>query len=99
MESAVKAKGVLVACPKGTAHKRLVRLRRYVWDDTEGEFVRVDGRGDEWFVRKAGDGVEQYPRPEFKCPVAGCERERVYEHDNFQDELNRAAAAEGVLFI
>lgn len=88
---------VLVACQRGTAHKRLVRLRRYEWSGEEGAFVRVDGRGDEWFLRKNDDGLEQYPRPEFRCPT--CRQERVYEHDNFQDELRRAAAADGVIFI
>lgn len=100
MQSPVKQQ-VLVACPKGTAHKRLVRLRRYEWSDADDAFVRVDGEADEVFLRRSeeGVGVEMYARPEFKCPVAGCGRSAEYETENFQKMLHRAAAAEGVLFI
>lgn len=89
---------VLVACPSGTAHKGLVRLRRYEWSDVEGAFVRVDGHGDEYFLRgNTADSLESYPRPEFLCPK--CKKATVYEHDNFQNMLRRAAAADGVIFI
>jgi len=90
---------VLVACPKGAAHKRLVRLRRYEWSDAEGAFVRVDGEGEQFYMRTTDDGVQLYPHPEFECPVAGCKRSAKYEHDNFQRELHRAAAADGVIYI
>lgn len=97
MESAVKYQSVLVACPGGKAHKRVVRLRRYEWSDTEGAFVRVDGQDDEWFLRKSENGVEQYPRPSFECPK--CKKPAFYEHDNFQAMLQRAAMGDGVIFI
>jgi len=90
---------VLVACPRGTAHKRLVRLRRYQWSDAEGVFIRVDGEGDAYYMRSTDAGVQLYPRPEFECPVAGCGRSAKYEHENFQEMLHRAAAADGVIYI
>lgn len=90
---------VLIACPKGAHHKRIVRLRRYEWSDAEGVYVRVDGQDEEGFVRVTADGLESYPRPTFKCPVAGCNRTATYEHDNFQKMLHRAAASDGVIFI
>lgn len=96
MQSAVNT-SVLVACPSGTAHKGLVRLRRYEWSVPEDAFVRADGRDDEFFLRRTADGLEAYPRPEFICPK--CKKPAVYEHDNFQKELHRAAAADGVIFI
>lgn len=96
MQGAVNT-SVLVACPSGTAHKGLVRLRRYEWSDDDGVFVRVDGRDDEFFPRRTADGLETYPRPEFRCPK--CRKPAVYEHDNFQEMLRRAAAADGVVFI
>lgn len=99
MESVVKAQSVLVACPRGEAHKRLVRLRRYEWSVSEAVFMRVDGEDDKYQIRKAADGLQAYPHPEFKCPVAGCDRHAVYEHDNFQDMLRRAADSDGVIFI
>lgn len=88
---------VLVACASGPAHKGLVRLRRYELSDDDGVFVRVDGRDDEYFLRSAANGPESYPRPEFRCPK--CRKPAVYEHDNFQEMLRRAAAADGVVFI
>jgi|GEM_PF-6810646 len=90
---------VLVACPKGAAHKRLVRLRRYEWSDTEEVFVRVDSSDEESYMRKPEDDLEWYPRPEFECPVAGCGRSARYEHENFQAMLRRAAAVDGVVYI
>ncbi|MFJ6550016.1 hypothetical protein [Microbacterium sp. NPDC091676] len=90
---------VLVACPRGTAHKRLVRLRRYEWSDAEGVFIRVDGEADEFYLRTTNDGVQVYPHPAFECPVAGCGRSAKYEHENFQEMLHRAAATDGVIFI
>lgn len=74
-----------------------MRLRRYEWSNAEDAFVRVDGRDDEYFLRSTGEGLEAYPRPKFLCPKCG--KPAVYEHDNFQKELHRAAAADGVLFI
>ena len=97
MKSAVKSRDVLVACPGGKVHKRLVRLRRYEWSDTEGAFLRVDGQDDQWFLRKSEDGVEQYPRPSFECPK--CEKSAFYVHDNFQAMLQRGAMGDGVIFI
>lgn len=98
MSEQVKTR-VLVACPKGTAHKRLVRLRRYEWSDAEGAFVRVDSEGEESYIRKVGNGLEWYARPHFQCPIDGCLRSAECEHDKFQEMLRRAASTDGVILI
>jgi len=98
MKSAVSGT-VLVACPPSGEHKLRVRLRRYEWSAAEDVYVRLDGLADEVYLRKTGDGLQSYPRPKFKCPVAGCGRSAVYKHENFQTLLQRAAEADGVLYI
>ncbi|MBM7469158.1 hypothetical protein JOD62_001706 [Microbacterium keratanolyticum] len=88
---------VLVGCRGGAGHThRLIRLRQYERSESDGTWERIQG-DDEWFLRKTEEGVEQYPRPEFRCPK--CKRERVYEHDVFQRELERAASDDGLLLI
>lgn len=102
MQAVVKSR-VLVVC-RGTkakphARNRLVRLRHYEWSTTESAWVRADGADDEWYLRSTADGLEGYPHPHFKCPVAACPNDRVYQHDTFQDLVERASTADGLVLI
>lgn len=89
-----------MAC-KGSKKKPhdLLRLRRYEWSASEGVWVRIDGSDDDWFLRNTADGLEAYPHPHFECPLPTCDQDRTYEHDTFQDRLQRASMDDGLLLI
>jgi hypothetical protein len=100
MQAVVKSR-VLVGCrgTKANPHSRLVRLRHYDWSTTESVWVRADGGDDDWYIRDTPDGLEGYPHPRFMCPLASCPNDRVYEHDTFQDLVERASKADGLVLI
>lgn len=91
---------MLVGCRGNTGKSHgLVRLARYEWSESEGIWERVDRHGsdDDWFLRLTPEGLEGYARPKFCCPK--CKQPRVYEHDNLQSDLQRAAIDDGRLLI
>jgi hypothetical protein len=97
-----KVKSLVLAACKGTEDMshRLVRLRQYEWSASDGVWVRVDGEDDEWYIRTNADGaLESYPRPRFECPKSTCKKDRVYEHEAFQDTCERASMDDGLLLI